>query len=75
MINLTKLERETIINFNEDEEFAEIYTASPVVIRRLIKRGYTPENNEITIGKSFKVPKVDIKLPLNRDRGRKTHKK
>ena len=73
-MNLSKLERETIINFNEEEGMAEIYTASPVIIRRLIKRGYTQEKHEDKEGAVFYIPKGDIKLPLNRDRGKKIHK-
>jgi hypothetical protein len=33
-----KYERETIINFNEEDETASIWTASEVVYRRLTKR-------------------------------------
>jgi hypothetical protein len=33
-----RLERETIINFNEEEDIAWIWTASETVYRRLLKR-------------------------------------
>lgn len=35
---LTRLERETTINFNDAEDTASIYTASPTVARRLERR-------------------------------------
>jgi len=55
-------ERETIINFNEEEKTAHIWTASEPMYRRLRKMGYCPsEDNERSA--SFVVPKRDIKLP------------
>jgi hypothetical protein len=58
----TRIERETIINFNEDDEEASIWTASETVYRRLIKIGYVPhEDNERSA--AFKMPKRDIRLP------------
>ena len=60
-----RLERETIINFNEEEETAHIWTASNPVYRRLRKMGYCPyEDNERSA--SFKVPKrcVSIRKPV-----------
>ena len=57
-----KSERETIINFNEDEATATIWTASEVTYRRLLKRGYAPiEDGERSA--LFRVPKRDVKLP------------
>ncbi len=35
-------ERETIINFNEEDETASIWTASEPVYRRFMKLGYQP---------------------------------
>lgn len=35
---LSRLERETVINWNEAEPTASIYTSSPMVIRRLTRR-------------------------------------
>ncbi len=32
---MTKLEQETIINFNEAEDFADVYTHNPRLLRRL----------------------------------------
>lgn len=36
-MQLTKYEQETIINFNEDESTAELYTCSPIMMRKLDK--------------------------------------
>ena len=36
-MGLTKLEQETIINFNAEEATANIYTATPVMIRKMDK--------------------------------------
>lgn len=57
-----RLERETIINFNEVDETASIWTASEVVYRKLVKRGYTPREDEERHA-VFEMPKRDIKLP------------
>lgn len=40
MPKLTREERETIIRFDDSEKTCEIYTCSPVVARKLTKRGY-----------------------------------
>ena len=37
MNQLTRIEQETIINSNNAEKMAEIYTADPVMIRKLDK--------------------------------------
>lgn len=37
---LSKAERETIVRFDDSEKTCDIYTASPVIHRRLLKRGY-----------------------------------
>ena len=34
---LTRYEQETIVNYNNGEKFATLYTADPVVMRRLDK--------------------------------------
>ena len=57
-------ERETVINFNEEEETATIWTASDVVYRRLMKRlgrQYLTENGERHA--VFTFPKELISLP------------
>lgn len=60
-------ERETIINFNEDDEFADIFTASPKVYRALLKRKFVPYHEGLVDGElrsaAFKVPKSSIVLP------------
>lgn len=57
-----KHERETIINFNEEDDTASIWTASEVVYRRLKKLGYLPsQDNERS--SVFEMPKRDVKLP------------
>jgi tRNA splicing endonuclease len=55
-------ERETIINFNEAEDTASIWTASETVYRQLRKRGYTPFEDCDRHAK-FEVMKRDVKLP------------
>ncbi len=58
----TREERETIINFNEKDGIASIWTASEAVYRQLLKRGYLPvedgERHAI-----FEMAKRDVKLP------------
>ena len=55
-------ERETVINFNEEDDTASIWTASEVVYRRLMKLGYMPsQDNERSA--VFEMPKRDVKLP------------
>ena len=55
-------ERETVINFNEEEETATIWRASEVVYRRLMKLGYMPsQDNERSA--VLEIPKRDVKLP------------
>ena len=62
-----RTERETIVNFNEEESTASIWTASEVVYRRLIKQLGTEslledgERHAI-----FELPKAWIKLPRQR---------
>jgi hypothetical protein len=59
-----KYERETIINFNEEDETASIWTASEVVYRRLTKRlgrQYLTEDGERHA--VFTFPKELISLP------------
>ncbi len=55
-------ERETIINFNEEEETASIWTASESVYRKLLKRGYAPSEDSERHA-VFTMLKRDIKLP------------
>jgi hypothetical protein len=59
-----KQERETIINFNEAEPSASIWTASEPMCRKLLKLGYKPtEENDRSA--TFTVPKklVAVRKP------------
>jgi hypothetical protein len=59
-----RIERETVINFNEVEDTAWIWTASETVYRRLLKRlghEYLTEDGERHA--EFKFPKQFIRLP------------
>ena len=59
-----KLERETIINFNEAEPYASIWTASEPMYRKLLKLGYEPiEGSDRSA--TFTVPKklVAVRKP------------
>jgi len=59
-----KYERETILNFNEEEKTASIWTASETVYRRLLKRlgrAYLTEDGERQA--VFVFPTAFIKLP------------
>lgn len=59
-----KHERETIINFNEEDENATIWTASDPIYRRLLKRlgrAYLTEDSERHA--VFTFPKELISLP------------
>src|SRR5215510_9776087 len=59
-----RIERETVINFNEEEDVAWIWTASEVVYERLLKRlgrAYLTEDGERHA--EFRFPKQFITLP------------
>jgi hypothetical protein len=56
-----KHERETVINFNEEETTASVWTASETVYRQLKRRGYVPtEDRERSA--TFEVPKGLVKV-------------
>jgi hypothetical protein len=57
-----RFERETIINFNEADETASVWTASESIYRRLLKLGYEPREDGERHA-AFEMPKKDIKLP------------
>lgn len=57
-----KHERETIINFNEEEAEASIWTASEAVYRRLLKRGFSPSEDGERHA-VFTMPKREVNLP------------
>jgi hypothetical protein len=57
-------ERETIINFNEADPYASIWTASEPMYRKLLKLGYEPiEGSDRSA--TFEVPKrlVSVRKP------------
>ena len=59
-----RIERETVINFNEESDTASIWTASEVVYRKLLKRlgsQYLTEDGERHA--EFKFPRELISLP------------
>jgi hypothetical protein len=55
-------ERETIINFNEAEDTAYVWTASRKVYRALRKVGYSHIADDERSAR-FKISKADIRLP------------
>ena len=57
-----RYERETIINFNEADETASIWTASESVCRQMMKRGYQ-QREDGERHAVFEMPKRDIRLP------------
>lgn len=61
-MGLTREEQETIIRFDEATKEAELYTASPIVYRRMIKRGFKAE---VLDNKSwtFSIPRKAVRLP------------
>jgi hypothetical protein len=71
--NGPRFERETIINFNEEEATASIWTASETVYRRLLKRlgrAYLTEDGErhavFVFPRNFLgLPRVKVKKPLD----------
>jgi predicted secreted protein len=69
-----RLERETTITFNEAEDTATVWTASPVVHRRLAKRGIMPmqESQGASPGEaswSYQLPKKWVRIyPARRKR-------
>lgn len=68
-MNISRLEQETTINFNNEESTAEIYKADPVVMRKLDKlceeRPDLYQCTEVTqtgIGKMYTCPKKLIRF-------------
>ena len=49
-MKLTKYEQETIINFNNDEQEASIYTASPQMMRKLDVKPIPVKNTSSIFG-------------------------
>ncbi|GAB6887441.1 hypothetical protein JCM13304A_09390 [Desulfothermus okinawensis JCM 13304] len=68
---MTKYEQETVINFNELDGEAEVYTSSPRVAKVLLSRGLKPYKTESVKGKDvgwfFRLPRHSVILkPSNR---------
>ena len=55
-------ERETIINFNDAEDIASVWTASQKVYRALKRVGYNPVADDERSAR-FEIPKADIRFP------------
>ncbi len=67
-------ERETIINFTEAEDMAQIYTCNRKWINRLEKMGFEATEEDKTGGKTFEIPKTAIALPVIRKTRKLTKK-
>ena len=67
---LTKYEKETIINFNQDEDFASVYTCDEAWIRamdRLAKKDARVSlDKEDEYSKTYLIPKKAVKVRLSR---------
>ena len=78
MTKLTKYEKETIINFNQEETMASIYTCDESIIRQLDK--LVKKDPRITLdakdehSKTYIVSKKAIKIRLPRILSEKKHK-
>jgi hypothetical protein len=55
-------ERETIIRWDDENDTAEIWTASDVTYRRMLKRGWFPAKDDERSA-VFMVPKGQVRLP------------
>ena len=67
MNQLTRLEQETIVNANAEEKMAEVYTADPVMIRKLDKMVEKYPNQykvikEDDVSKTYQFPKKLIRF-------------
>ena len=67
MNQLTRIEQETIINANAEEKMAEVYTADPVMIRKLDKMVEKYPNQykvikEDDVSKTYQFPKKLIRF-------------
>src|SRR5262249_1445631 len=56
-------ERETTINFNDEEDTAYVWTASSTIYRALTRKGYSPVE-DCGRSASFEISKADIRLPI-----------
>jgi hypothetical protein len=65
MSDCTRYEMETVINFNDEEKHAEIYTCSPIMKRKLDKLCQSNPNDyqlieEVGEGKTYRVAKKKL---------------
>lgn len=75
-MNISRLEQETTIDFNAEEKTAEIYTADPVMIRKLDKLCeelpdiyQCTEVTQTGFGKMYTMPKKMVRFgkPIHRE--------
>lgn len=61
----TRLEQETSVTFNESEDHAVVWTASPVTLRKFAKLGLQPVRVDSPTAKAFHVPRnwIAIRAP------------
>lgn len=52
-----KLERETVITFNEQDEMATVWSVSPIIVKRLQKMNFKGESRGASDGRYFLIPK------------------
>ena len=57
-----KIERETVIIFNEEEDTARVWSASPKMINKLQKLGFKGESRGTVESKFFELPKKSVSL-------------
>lgn len=67
-MNKNKIERETIIIFNEAEEFASVWSISTKVIKMLQRLGFQGDSRGTRDSKWFKVPKNEVIIRKKRQR-------
>jgi hypothetical protein len=60
---LSRLEQETIINFNEAEDEAHVYTHNERWQKYLESIGFKPYRTNSFGGNDYKIPKYMIRLP------------
>jgi hypothetical protein len=66
MEKLTGLEKETIINYNEGETIANIYTYDKKIINKMLKEGIQPIESDGFGGYTYEIPKKYIKIRIPR---------
>ena len=70
MTNLTKYEKETIINFNQDEQTASFYTCDEAWIRQLDKLCQKDTrivlDTKTKVSKTYILPKSAVKIRMSR---------